>query len=271
MKYVDVDGEQVPKLGLGTWQIEGDKARESVRDALEIGYRHIDTAQAYQNEKQVGEGIEESSVDRDDIFLTTKVWKDNARANDVRSSTEESLRKLGTDYVDLLLLHWPVDDVPVSETLNAMAELKNEGKVRHIGVSNFTPTQLAEARSVQPVVTNQVEYHPYLDQSDVLAEVRKNDMFLTAYSPLARGRVIQDEVLDSIGQQYGKSGAQVSIRWMLQQDDVVVIPKAASTGHRKANFDVFDFELTDDEMERISDLARGERLIDPSFAPDWEQ
>jgi len=269
MKYVEVDGEQIPKLGLGTWQIEGDDAREAVRHALEIGYRHIDTAQAYENEKQVGEGISESPVDRDDIFLTTKVWKDNARPQDVRSSTEESLRKLDTEYVDLLLLHWPVDDVPVSETLNAMAELKNEGKTRHIGVSNFTPGQLAEARSVQPVVTNQVEYHPYLDQSDLLEQVREEGMFLTAYSPLARGQVIQDEVLDNIGQKYGKSGAQVALRWQLQQDDVVTIPKASSAGHRKANMDVFGFELTDEEMDRVSSLSRGERLIDPSFAPDW--
>jgi 2,5-diketo-D-gluconate reductase B len=270
MEYFDLNGEQVPKLGLGTWQIEGDEARESVRDALEIGYRHIDTAQAYQNEQQVGQGIAESPVDRDDIFLTTKVWKENARAEDVQSSTEESLRKLDTEYVDLLLLHWPVDDVPVAETLNALAELKQSGKARHIGVSNFTPTQLREACSVQNLATNQVEYHPYLDQSEVLAEVRERGMFLTAYSPLARGRVIQDEVLDGIGQNYGKSGAQVALRWQLQQDDVVTIPKAASSGHRKANFDIFDFELTEDEMQEVSKLARGDRLIDPGFAPDWE-
>jgi diketogulonate reductase-like aldo/keto reductase len=270
MEFVTVDGDDVPALGLGTWQITGPACERAVRDALELGYRHIDTAQAYDNEQQVGAALNGADVDRNEIFLTTKVWHENVAHEDVLRTTEESLRKLETDYLDLLLIHWPVDDVPFEETLDAMMELQSDDKVRHIGVSNFTPSQLERAADHAPVVCNQVEYHPYLGQQDLLEAARELGVALTAYSPLARGRVVDDPTLRQIGDAHGKSPAQITLRWFVQQDDVITIPKASSHNHRAANFEIFDFELTDDEMHQIFELDEGDRIIDPSFAPTWE-
>lgn len=271
MEYVTVQGEEIPALGFGTWQISGPGCARAVRDALEIGYRHIDTAQAYENEQHVGDGIQESPVDRDEIFLTTKVWHKNLARQSVLRTTEQSLRRLGTDYVDLLLIHWPVDDVPLAETLNAMVDLKEEGKARNIGVSNFPPSRLREAADHSSILCNQIEYHPYLAQHEILEIARERELMVTAYSPLARGRIPRDETLQKIGSRYDKSAAQVGLRWLVQQDNVSAIPKAASHEHRVANFEIFDFELSDEEMETIAGLDRGLRIIDPSFAPDWEQ
>jgi diketogulonate reductase-like aldo/keto reductase len=265
-----VQSIEIPKLGLGTWQSKDDTCREAVRHALELGYRHIDTAQAYENEEQVGAGIADSDVDRDDIFLTTKIWYTQADADSVKRSTEESLRKLDTDYVDLLLLHWPNDDVPLEETLEAMMELKDEDKTRLIGVSNFPSDMLRRALELAPIATNQVEYHPYLNQDHILVHARDNGFVLTSYSPLGRGRVVDDEQLAEIGEKYGKSAAQVALRWQLQQDAVVAIPKANSAEHREDNFDIFDFELTTHEMDAIHPTTNDkDRIIDPSFAPEW--
>jgi 2,5-diketo-D-gluconate reductase B len=271
MEYVDVQGEKVPALGLGTWQSPGKTCQEAVRHALELGYRHIDTAQAYENEQYVGRGLADSGVDRDDIFLTTKVWRSNMRHDDVIASTHESLRKLGTDYVDLMLLHWPVDDVPFAESLEALVELKEQQKIRHLGVSNYTPSQVDEALETTSIFANQVEYHPFLAQTDLLNLADEHDFMLTAYSPLARGDVVDHETLAEIGSRYGKSAAQVTLRWHIQQPHLSTIPKANSAEHREANFDIFDFELTDDEMATIHQLADGGRRIDPSFAPNWER
>lgn len=260
----------IPKLGLGTWQSEGDTCREAVEHALELGYRHIDTAQAYDNEDQVGQGINDSGVDRDEIFLTTKIWYEQADPESVRRSTEESLRKLDTDYVDLLLLHWPNDEVELEKTLEAMMELKDEGKTRLIGVSNFTAELLRKAVEIAPIATNQVEYHPYLNQDHILRLARENNMTVTSYSPLGRGRVPSDAGLKKIGEKYKKSAAQVALRWHIQQDGVIAIPKANSADHREENFDIFDFELSTEEMDAIHPTAdEKDRIIDPSFAPDW--
>lgn len=270
MEFVEIQGEKVPALGLGTWQSPGDTCRQAVRHALELGYRHIDTAQIYENEEFVGQGLADSNVDRDEIFLTTKVWRSKMRHDDVIASTHESLRKLGTDYVDLLLLHWPVDEVPFAESLEALIELKEQQKIRHLGISNFTPGQVDEALETTQIFANQVEYHPYLSQAELLEMAREHDHMLTAYSPLARGDVAQDSTLAEIGERYGKSAAQVALRWHIQQPNVATIPKANSAEHREANFDVFDFELSDDEMARIHELADPSgRRIDPSFAPNW--
>jgi diketogulonate reductase-like aldo/keto reductase len=267
MHSVDVQGEQVPALGFGTWQIEGDDAIEGVRNALELGYRHIDTAQIYGNEAEVGAGIRASDVPRDEIFLTTKVWRSKAAPEAVRSSTEESLRKLGVDHVDLLLLHWPTKDVPLAETLGALTELVEAGKTRFIGVSNFTPDLVEEAVGHATIFANQVEYHPFLDQSALVDLARKHDHLLTAYSPIAQGKVGDDAEIRAIGEAHGKSPVQVTLRWLLQQDNVAAIPKAASAGHRESNLDVFDFELDADQMERIADLADvAARLVDPDWA-----
>ena len=270
MEYVEVQGERVPALGLGTWQSPGQTCRKAVRHALELGYRHIDTAQAYENEEFVGDGMVDSAVDRDEIFLTTKIWRTNMRRQDVIESAHESLRKLKTDYVDLLLLHWPVEDVPFEESLEALIELKEQQKIRHLGVSNFTPSQVDEALETAHILTNQVEYQPYLAQRDLLDIAEKRDFMLTAYSPLARGDVMSDETLADLGQKYDKSAAQVTLRWHIQQDRVAAIPKANSAAHRRANIDIFDFELTDEEMATIHQLASGGRRIDPGFAPSWE-
>ncbi|EMA29280.1 aldo/keto reductase [Haloarcula japonica] len=260
MDEIQVQGTSVPALGLGTWQLTGQTCRETVEAALEMGYRHVDTAQAYGNERQVGLGMEAAAVDREDVFLTTKLDGSNRDERSVRRSTRESLNKLGTDYLDLLLIHWPNTPwmASLSETLGAMNNLVEEGLVRHIGVSNFSPSLLDEARelSAAPILTDQVQYHPYWDQRKLLDYCRIHDVLLTAYSPLARGGVLDDPALVQIGNKYAKSPAQVALRWLLQQDGVAAIPKASSRDHLEANMAVFDFELTDAEMERIRDPSK---------------
>jgi 2,5-diketo-D-gluconate reductase B len=273
MLFIDIPDDRVPALGFGTWQLSGRDARTAVADALDIGYRHIDTAQMYENEAEVGQGLRDADVDRDAVFLTTKVAMDNYEYRKLIASADESLRKLKTDYVDLLLLHWPSDEVELEETLDALQQVQHDGKTRHIGVSNFTPSLLRRALEIAPgLVNNQVEYHPHLSQEKVLDVVREHGLFLTAYSPIARGTVLDEDVVQEIAEAHDKSPAQVVLRWHLQQDRVAAIPKASSAEHRKANFDVFDFELSDDEMDRIHGLAtENGRMIDPEWGPDWER
>jgi len=259
MEYVEAGGARIPKLGLGTWQNTGPECADTVESALELGYRHVDTAQIYDNEAAVGESLAAADVDREDVFLTTKVWRSNFRHNDVHESVRESLDELDVEYVDLLLMHWPHPRVPVEETLGAMAELQDEGLVTHLGVSNVTRSQLEEAIRVidSPIVTDQVLYHPFKDQSELLEFCVDEDVALTAYSPLARGDVIGDEVLAEIGDRYEKSAAQVALRWLVQQEGVVAIPKTTSRAHLEENLAVFDFELTDEEMARIHGRTPG--------------
>ena len=267
----EIQGAEVPALGLGTWMLEGRACRESVRDALEVGYRHLDTAQAYGNEEEVGRGLADSGVPRDEVWLTTKLWLENLDHDRAIESARASLRRLGTEYVDLLLIHWPPEGgLSVAEPLRAMRRLQADGLVRHIGVSNFPPSLLDEALDEAEIFCEQVEYHPFLGQDDILQACEEWDLLLTAYSPLARGAVLTDGTLREIGGRHGKSPAQVTLRWLLQQEQVAAVPKAASAEHRRGNFDVFDFELSLDEMEAIHALARGQRLIDPEFAPRWE-
>lgn len=267
---IEVQGTRVPVLGFGTWLITGPDATEGVRDALEIGYRHIDTARAYENEREVGRGIADSGVPRDQIFLTTKVPHPDAAPELVQRDAEESLERLGVDYVDLLLLHWPNPEVPLEQTLGAMDKLKDDGRVRQIGVSNFPAGQLKQALEMAPVFTNQVEYHPFLSQERVLDVARDHDAIVTAYSPLAHGRVPGDETLRRIGAAHGKTAGQVSLRWLLDQPHVVAIPKASSHERRAENFDVFDFELTLEERAEIDALPKDVRTADPPWAPDWD-
>ncbi len=270
MEYVSLRGHKVPALGLGTWLLKGDDCRRAVAAALDMGYRHFDTAQIYGNEAEVGDALAASGVDRDDLFVTTKIWNDRHGAAEVVSSTAHSLRRLRTDYVDLLLIHWPVQMHRIGETLDAMTTLRERGLVRDIGVSNFTVAQFRQAAALVPVVCNQVEYHPFLDQRPLLDAVRGAGAVLTAYSPLARGAVFDEPTLRGIGDAHGKSAAQVALRWLLDQDGVLAVPKATSREHLAANLDVFDFTLSDDEREIIAGLARGERLVAPPFAPDSE-
>lgn len=271
MEYVELQDERIPAIGLGTWQLTENCAK-SVENALNIGYIHVDTAQAYGNEAEVGEGIQNAEVDRDDIWLTTKIWRDNLNKKDLKQSVEESLEKLKTDYVDLLLIHWPFREMDLEAVLEEMDELVEEGKARNIGISNFTAEQTRRAQELSDhkLLTNQIEYHPFLDQDEVLEECRTQDMMLTAYSPLARGDVIGNETLQKIGDKYEKSEVQIALRWLIQQKNVCAIPKATSVEHQKANLDIFDFKLSEDDMEEISGLARDDRKVDPDFGPEWD-
>ncbi|WP_262180431.1 aldo/keto reductase [Haloarcula laminariae] len=260
METIEVQGTSVPALGLGTWQLTGPRCTETVETALELGYRHVDTAQAYGNERRVGLGLEAADVDREDLFLVTKLDGSNRDARSVRESTRESLHKLGTDYLDCLLIHWPNTPwmAPLSETLDAMNGLVEEGLVEHIGVSNFSPDRLDRARELSeaPILTDQVQYHPYWDQRKLLDYCRIHDVLLTAYSPLARGGVLSDPALVQVGNRHGKSPAQVALRWLVQQAGVAAIPKASSRDHLEANMAIFDFELTDDEMAWIRNPSK---------------
>jgi len=269
-QVVRVQGAEVPALGFGTWQIEGQDAREAVRDALEIGYRHIDTAKAYGNEREVGEGIRDSGVARADIWLTTKVPHHEAAPSAVRAAAEGSLERLGTDYVDLLLLHWPSPDVPLEQTIVALDLLRRDGLARHVGVSNFPAGMLERALEAAPLLCDQVEYHPFLGQDRLLAVAADKELLITAYSPLAHGKVPDDATLREIGEAHGKTAGQVALRWLLDQPNVSPIPKASSHERRAENFDVFDFELSDQERERIAGLPKDVRTANPPWAPDWD-
>jgi 2,5-diketo-D-gluconate reductase B len=256
VEYQTIKGEKVASLGLGTYRLTGDACEVAVERALGMGYRHVDTAQMYGNEAEVGRGIEDSDVDRGEIFLTTKVWPSDFAHDRVISKTRESLKKLRTDYVDLLLMHWPGDGVPLGETLGAMRELQDEGSALHIGVSNFSPSLLEEATEHADIFCNQVQYHPYRSQDVLLAQAREMDYLLTAYTPLSRGGVQGDATLREIGEAYGKTATQVALRWLAQQEKVSAIPKATGEEHLVENLDVFDFELSEEEMGRVFSLSR---------------
>nr|WP_313690396.1 aldo/keto reductase [Halobellus sp. DFY28] len=248
----------IPSLGLGTYRTGGYKCFNAVVKALEIGYRHVDTAMAYENEATVGRAIEASTVDREDVFITTKVkgYPEFLSRERLIEAVEGSLQRLGTDRIDLVLIHWWHHDGDMEEVFGALSELVEAGKIDHIGVSNFSIEQLQQAidASEVPITTNQVQYNPYFHQNEMLSFCRDNDMLLTAYSPLAEGLAVEDETLSRIGERYGKSAAQVAIRWLVQQDGVVTIPKTVTPDRLQENLRVFDFELTDAEMGRIHDL-----------------
>jgi 2,5-diketo-D-gluconate reductase B len=252
---IDVQGVAVPAVGLGTWQLTGRACVEAVADALALGYRHIDTARAYRNEREVGEGMRASGVPREEIFLVTKVPPSDAAPASVRAAGEASLEDLGVERVDLLLLHWPAPRVPLADTLGAMAELRDEGRIAHFGVSNFAPPLLTEALELGPVLNDQVEFHPYLRQDELVALANDRDVLITAYSPLDRGRVARDPTLAEIGAAHDKTPGQVALRWLLDHPKTCVVPKAASHERRAENLDVFDFALSDDDRTRIAALA----------------
>jgi 2,5-diketo-D-gluconate reductase B len=269
-RSLTVQGTPVPRIGLGTWQVTGSECAEAVADALDLGYRHIDTARAYGNEREVGAAIRASGVPREAIWLTTKVWHEDASAERVRASAEASLRDLGTEYVDLLLLHWPSLDVPLGETIDAMLRLRDEGKALQIGVSNFPTDLLVLALEYGPVFCNQVEYHPYLGQRDLLTLARHYDLLFSAYSPFAHGRLHDDPILSEIGDGHGRTAGQVALRWLLDQPQLCALPKARSHDRRAENLAVFDFALTDDERDQVATLDQGLRTADPPWAPAWD-
>jgi 2,5-diketo-D-gluconate reductase B len=272
MQFVEANGAKIPAIGLGTWELRGRACARLVEQALKLGYRHIDTAQAYDNEREVGEGLRASRVKRDELFVTTKVWTTHFAPNDLERSTKESLTKLRLSEVDLLLLHWPNPHVPLTETLGALAHVKQLGMARHIGVSNFTVALIEEAVAVcpEPLVCDQVEYHPYLDQTKVKEGCARHGLALVAYSPIAKGRIKGDQTLVQIGQAHGKTAAQVCLRWLVQQN-VAAIPRTSRIERLSENIEIFDFALSDDEMHLISQMNSPKgRLTDFGFAPKWD-
>ncbi|HZV74491.1 MAG TPA: aldo/keto reductase [Conexibacter sp.] len=270
-RTVTVQGVEVPKLGYGTWLVEGGDAYEGVLDALGLGYRHVDTARAYGNEREVGRALADAGVPREEVWLTTKVWYEHAAPETLTREFEQQLADLRVEHVDLLLLHWPAPEIPLRETLGAMDALREQGLARHIGVSNFPSALLREALALAPIFANQVEYHPYLPQGPVMHECLEHDVLLTAYSPFAHGHVHDDPQLAEIGARHGKSAGQVSLRWLLDQPNVAAIPKASSHERRAQNLDVFDFELDDDERAAIAALSqRHLRTANPPWAPVWD-
>lgn len=270
---VSANGAEIPALGFGTWLLKGKEGIAAISAALDAGYRHIDTAAMYQNEREVGEAIRSHAVLRDEIFLTTKVWHTDLDHDALIASAETSLAHLGVDPVDLLLIHWPSAEIPVAEQVRNLCDAKRRGLARHIGVSNFPSRMIDEAVAAadEPLVANQIEFHPFLDQSAVLAACRRHGMALTAYSPIARGRVSDNPVIQAIAADKGKSETQIALRWLIQQPGVVAIPKSADPVRIRANMAIADFNLTDDEMVRISALGRRDgRTVNFDWAPDWD-
>jgi 2,5-diketo-D-gluconate reductase B len=272
MHYVEANGAKIPAIGLGTWELRGRTCARIVEQALRLGYRHIDTAQIYENEREVGEGLRASGVRRDEVFVTTKVWTSHFAPNDLERSAKESLARLRLTDVDLLLLHWPNPQIPLTETLGALARAKQLGLARHIGVSNFTVALIEEAAAACPeaLVCDQIEYHPYLDQTKVKDACARHGMALVAYSPVAKGRIKNDRALARIGERYRKSAAQVCLRWLVQQN-VSAIPRTSKLERLSENINVFDFELSDEDMSQISAMGSAAgRLTDFGFAPKWD-
>ena len=267
------NGAEIPKLGFGTWKLKGEEATSAVETALKVGYRHIDTAQVYKNEGEVGAALKASGVDRDDVFVTTKVWMERFAAGDLEDSVKESLSRLELDHVDLVLLHWPNPDYRLEETISALNAVRAGGLSRHIGVSNFTTAWLGEAVacSTAPLAVNQVEYHPFLDQTPVMDAVKGYGMGLMAYCPIAQGRVFEEPILKEIASRHGKTPAQIALKWLIDQDPVSAIPRSSNPDHIRSNFDIFDIDLSDEEMARVGSLKSStDRLIDPDWAPAWD-
>jgi diketogulonate reductase-like aldo/keto reductase len=264
---VEANGARIPSIGFGTWRLSGEDCRQAVLWALEVGYRHVDTAAMYGNETDVGAGLKASGLDRDAVFVTTKVWLSDLAPGDLERSAEASLRRLDVGAVDLLLVHWPNPAIPLAGTMKALASVKRLGLARHIGVSNFSAKLLDEAVSLcgEPLVTNQCEYHPYLNQDRVRAACARHGLAFTSYCPLGRGNLLDDPVIHAIAERHGRTPGQIVLRWHVQQPGTVAIPKSAHRGRIAENIAVFDFALSEDEMHRIATLARPNgRMVAPA-------
>jgi 2,5-diketo-D-gluconate reductase B len=271
---IEAYGAKIPLIGLGTWDLRGRVCARSVEQALRLGYRHIDTAEMYDNEREVGEGLRASGVKRAEVFITTKVWPSHFAPRELERAAKDSLVRLRLPEVDLLLLHWPNPRIPLAETMGALCKVKQAGLARQIGVSNFTVALVKEAVGLasEPLVCNQIELHPFLDQSKVVAACRAKGMAVTAYSPIARGAAKNDAVLTRIGKVYGKSAAQVCLRWITQHR-IAAIPRTSKLERLSENLAIFDFQLTPEEMAEIGALAHLDgRIINYAYSgtPQWD-
>lgn len=269
---ITVDDIEIPLLGFGTWQLEPDDARRMVAEALRIGYRHIDTAWIYKNEKEVGEGIRDSGVAREDFFLTTKIWVDHFDHDGLLRQAQESVDSLGT-VPDLLLLHWPKAEPSFEETLGALNAAKEAGLTKSIGLSNFPSKEFRQAQGLSKakLITNQVEHHPYLGIDQLVATAAELGSSITAWSPLAQGKVADDATISEIAKAHGKTNGQVTLRWLIQ-NKIIAIPRTTKESRARENFDIFDFELSAEEVQRLNALDRAERLgdwLDPTF--NWDK
>ena len=272
MQFVEAHGARIPQIGLGTMTLKGDVCVQAVKAALQAGYRHLDTAWFYGNEKEVGEGLRQSGMKREDVFICTKVRETHLEPEKFRQSLGESLANLQLPYVDLLLIHWNNKDIPFKTSVGALCQAKKDGLAKHVGVANFTTKMLDEAWAVtsEPLVCNQIEMHPFINQDKVLAASKKHGMAVVAYCPIARGKVPGADALERIGKAHGKSAAQVSLRYLVQMG-VCAIPRSDKPDHLKANLDVFDFKLTDAEMAELKKLNdTNMRVVNPPHAPVWD-
>jgi 2,5-diketo-D-gluconate reductase B len=276
MNIVEANGAKIPAIGLGTMTLMDAVCVEAVETALRLGYRHIDTAERYRNETEVGEGLRgglrAAGLAREDVFVTTKVFHDRLAAVDFERSLDQSLRNLELPWVDLLLIHWPNPKVPLKETLDVLCKARRDGRAKHVGVANFTTSLLQDAVKLasEPLVTNQIEAHPLIDQDKVLAACRAHGLAVTAYCPLARGKVPGNDVLARIGKAHGKTSAQIALRYLVQQG-IIPIPRASNRDHLAANLAIFDFTLSDADMTEIARLKQtGLRVVNPPHAPGWD-
>ncbi|WP_224007311.1 aldo/keto reductase [Aureimonas sp. SA4125] len=275
MKIIEANGARIPAIGYGTYTLEGQRCSEMVAKAIETGYRHIDTARMYKNEAAVGEGIRQSGIARDDLFVTTKVWWADIAEGKLQASAREAIETLGIGAVDLLLIHWPNADVALEESIDALNETIDLGLTRHIGVANFTSAMLDEAAALSeaPLACNQVEYHPFLSQDAIYSACRRHGMAMVAYSPVGQGGdILENAEIVGIAARHGKTPAQIVLRWEIQRDGVAAIPRTKTPERLAENLAVFDFELSPDEQAALTALTlRRKRLVDPSFAPNWDR
>ncbi len=272
MQFVEANGARIPAVGMGTMTLKGETCVDAVSAALQMGYRHLDTAERYGNEVDVGEGLRASGIDRNEVFVTTKVYWDKLAPGDFERSFDDSLRKLQLPSVDLLLIHWPSKTVPLADTIPLLCRARRDGRAKHIGIANFTLPLIEEAvrLATEPLVTNQIEVHPYLDQRRVIAACARHGISITAYCPLGRGKVPGDAVLAAIGKRHGKTASQVALRWLVQQG-IVVIPRSSNPERLAENMALFDFSLSDAEMAEIAGLRRPDaRVVNPPHAPAWD-
>jgi 2,5-diketo-D-gluconate reductase B len=258
-------GGAIPRIGLGTWLLAGRECERVVERAFELGYRHFDTAERYGNEDAIGRAIRHSGLDREELFLTSKAWHDHLRSEDVARACEGSLRRLGVDYLDLYLVHWPNREIPQAGTIPAFQRLQETGQIRAWGVSNFTVRHLEETLRFGTPATNQIELHPRLQQPDLERFCSDHGIPITAYSPLAHGEVVREPMLQEIGRRYDKTAVQVALRWLLQRGHVI-IPKARCEAHLESNLEIFDFQLDPADMQAVASLEAGNRHFDPDFA-----